>query len=90
MEWTQLKEATYQAAADTVGVRMRVLCDWFDENDAEVISVLDDLRVCTKHLDWIRDKNSSVKKKCLVLLRFSFFSFDRFRFDFIANDSILI
>ena len=55
-------EATYQAAVDAVGVRTCVHRDWFDEIDAEAFSVLNNLHM--KHLDWIRDKNSSAKKKC--------------------------
>ena len=33
-EWSHLKEATYQAAAETVGYMKRVHRDWFDENDS--------------------------------------------------------
>jgi len=60
-EWSQLKQATYKATAETAGFRRRVHRDWFDENDSEATALLDDMH--QKHLTWIKDKNSTSKKQ---------------------------
>ena len=58
---SQLKQATYEVTAETARFRRRVNRDWFDDDDSEANTLLDDTH--QKHITWIKDKNSTTKKQ---------------------------
>lgn len=66
-EWEAIKNATYKAAAEVLGMQVRKHQDWFDEQDDEACALLDDMH--KTHLAWINDKNSQAKKSVYTKAR---------------------
>ncbi len=60
--WKEFKSATYDAAAETLGFVKRKHQDWFDENDATIAALLNDMH--TAHRAYISSKASqSLRRK---------------------------
>ena len=58
--WCQLRDITYKCSAEVLGFVKRKHQDWFDENDADAQTLLDNMH--STHLAWINDKASATKK----------------------------
>ena len=57
--WTRLGDTVYQGARDVLGTTKRKHRDWFDENDAEVATIL--RKVHESHIWWINARESAAK-----------------------------
>lgn len=64
--WQQLRDTTYNTAADVLGFAKRKHQDWFDENDPDtcISQLLDEMH--TTHNAYIADKNSPNKRNKYV------------------------
>ena len=60
-DWRNFKEAVYNSAASTLGHVERKHRDWFDENDAEISKLIDNLHKA--HNAYIGDKACEKKKQ---------------------------
>ena len=66
-QWSTLKEITYKTASEVLGFATTVHKDWFDDQDAEARSLLDDMH--STHLAWINDKTNTAKKSAYTRAR---------------------
>ena len=57
-----LAQKLFQASADTLGFAKKKNMDWFDENEASVSSLLNELH--SLHIEYIKNKDSRPKKDC--------------------------
>jgi len=64
-KWTMIKGTTYKAASDTLGYASSRHKDWFDDQDAEAQTLLDDMH--STHLAWINDNIDAAKKSAYTL-----------------------
>ena len=55
-EWARLRDTLYGATHEILCVTQRKQRDWFDENDTEAMTILDNMNI--SHIAWINDKNS--------------------------------
>ena len=60
-DWRNFREAVYSSAASTLGHVERKHRDWFDENDAEISKLIDNLHKA--HNNYIGDKACEKKKQ---------------------------
>ena len=58
--YSQFSHAVYDAAASAVGFRTRHNKDWFDDQDTEARSLLNQMH--STHLQWINDKSCCAKR----------------------------
>lgn len=65
--WKKLSSAIIEPATETLGYVKRKHRDWFDENNEEVKSLLDDLHL--HHLQYVNDKASATKKDAYLHLK---------------------
>jgi len=66
-QWSTLKETTYKTASEVLGFTTAKHKDWFDDQDAEARSLLDDMH--STHLAWINDKTNTCKKSAYTHAR---------------------
>nr|XP_014349996.1 PREDICTED: uncharacterized protein LOC102357907 [Latimeria chalumnae] len=59
-EWAKLCDTLYKASAEVLGHPKRNHKDWFDDNNAVIHSLLEDMHM--KHSLWLSDRNNSAKK----------------------------
>ena len=57
--WSDLRDVAHNTAADVLGFVKRKHQDWFDENDAAISELLDDMHKA--HHTWLQDKGSTSK-----------------------------
>jgi len=67
VQWLDFKTTVFNTAAKVIGYRKTHHKDWFDEQDSESRSPLDDMY--EKHLIWMNDKSNSAKKSAYVQAR---------------------
>jgi len=58
--WQDFKSRVLDASESTLGFVRRKHQDWFDDNDQEIQTPLDQMH--QQHTAWINDKNSMSKK----------------------------
>jgi exonuclease III len=67
-EWADIRDTTYQTAAEVLGFKAgRRHQDWFDDQDAEAKALLD--MVHNTHLAWMNDKCNMSKKSSYTQAR---------------------
>ena len=59
--WKALRDATYEASLEVLGLPVRKHQDWLDDNNTEVQLLIQQMN--DSHKAWINDKNSSAKMK---------------------------
>jgi len=67
VQWPEFKTTVFSTAAKVIRYRKTHHKDWFDEQDSEACSLLDDMH--EKHLIWMIDKSNSAKKSAYVQAR---------------------
>ena len=58
--WAELCTKLFQASADSLGFVKKKHKDWFDENEASVSSLLNEIH--SLHIEYINNKDSQAKK----------------------------
>ena len=59
--WTSFRNAVYSASLKVIGLEQRRHEHWFDDNDDEIMSLLDEKHKA--HVAWLQDKSSASKAK---------------------------
>ena len=59
--WASFRDAVYGASLEVIGLEQRRHQDWFDENDDEIMSLLDEKHKA--HVSWLQNKSSASKAK---------------------------
>ncbi len=57
--WNKLRDTVYQGALDVLGTTQRKHRDWFNEYDAEPVTII--RKMHESHLQWINDRESAAK-----------------------------